>query len=82
MSARLYDSCFPELSDRFGLKAGTRCKMAKRHTTNVNAEIDEELIEAYRRTTSLSFEPDDHKRRAAKILADRAIERLKIVGVS
>ncbi len=48
---------------------------------NLKAEIDEELIEAYRGTVSLPFEPGDHKRVAVKIIDDRGIESLKIVEV-
>ncbi len=48
---------------------------------NLKAEIDEELIEAYRGTISLPFEPGDHKRVAVKIIDDRGIESLKIVEV-
>ena len=48
---------------------------------NLKAEIDEELIEAYRGTVSLPFEPGDHKRVAVKIIDDRGIESLKIVRV-
>ena len=47
----------------------------------LKAEIDEELIEAYRGTVSLPFEPGDHKRVAVKIIDDRGIESLKIVEV-
>ena len=46
---------------------------------NLKAEIDEELIEAYRGTVSLPFEPGDHKRAAVKIIDGRGIESLKIV---
>lgn len=46
---------------------------------NLKAEIDEELIEAYRGTVSLPFEPGDNKRVAVKIVDDRGIESLKIV---
>ncbi|WNC30178.1 hypothetical protein RHH53_01095 [Thermosynechococcus sp. PKX82] len=46
---------------------------------NLKAEIDEELIEAYRGTVSLPFEPGEHKRIAVKIVDDRGIESLKIV---
>ncbi|MFQ5423998.1 MAG: transposase, partial [Phycisphaerae bacterium] len=49
---------------------------------NLKAEIDEELIEAYRGTISLPFEPGDHQRVAVKIIDDRGIESLKIVGVA
>jgi len=48
---------------------------------SLKAEINEELIEAYRGTVSLPFEPGEHKRIAVKIVDDRGIESLKIVGV-
>ena len=41
-----------------------------RSARNLKAEIDEELIEAYRRTVSLPFGPGDHKRVAVKIVDD------------
>ena len=47
---------------------------------NLKAEIDEELIEAYRGTLSLPFEPGKHKRVAVKIVDDRGIESLRILG--
>jgi adenine-specific DNA-methyltransferase len=37
---------------------------------NIQAEIDEELIEAYRRTVSLPFESGQHKRIGVKIVDD------------
>ncbi len=46
---------------------------------NLKAEIDEELIEAYRGTVSLPFEPGGHKRIAVKIVDDRGIESLKLM---
>jgi len=46
---------------------------------NLKAEIDEELIEAYRGTVSLPFEPGAQKRIAVKIVDDRGIESLKIL---
>ena len=49
---------------------------------NLKAEIDEELIEAYRGTVSLPFNPGDHGRAAVKIVDDRGIESLKIVDIS
>jgi len=52
-------------------------KLAK----NLKAEIDEKLIEAYRGTVSLPFEPGKHKRIAVKIVDDRGIESLKILEV-
>ncbi len=48
---------------------------------NLKAEIDEDLIEAYRGTVSLPFELDDNRRIAVKIVDDRGIESLKIVEV-
>jgi hypothetical protein len=48
---------------------------------NLKAEIDEELIEAYRGTVSLPFEAGGHKRVAVKIVDDRGIESLKIIEV-
>lgn len=48
---------------------------------NLKAEIDEELIEAYRGTVSLPFEPGKHKRIAVKIVDDRGIESLKVMEV-
>ena len=49
---------------------------------NLKAEIDEELIEAYRGTVSLPFEAGKHKRAAVKIVDDRGIESLKIVEIA
>ena len=48
---------------------------------NLRAEIDEELIESYRGTTSLPFEAGGHSRIAVKIIDDRGIESLKVVEV-
>jgi len=48
---------------------------------NLKAEIDEELIEAYRGTVSLPFAVGEHKRIAVKIVDDRGIESLKVLGV-
>ena len=48
---------------------------------NLKAEIDQDLIEAYRGAVSLPFEPGDHRRAAVKIVDDRGIESLKIVEV-
>jgi adenine-specific DNA-methyltransferase len=48
---------------------------------NLKAEIDEELIEAYRGTVSLPFEPGEHQRIAVKIVDDRGIESLKVTEV-
>lgn len=48
---------------------------------NLKVEIDEELIEAYRGTVSIPFEPGDHKQVAVKIVDDRGIESLKIIEI-
>jgi len=48
---------------------------------NLKAEIDEDLIEAYRGTVSLPFALGSFKRVAAKIIDDRGIESLKILRV-
>jgi|ERR1700677_72138 adenine-specific DNA-methyltransferase len=50
-------------------------------TKNLKAEIDPELIEAYRGTVSLPFVPGPHKRVAVKVIDDRGIESLKVVEV-
>src|ERR1039457_388379 len=47
---------------------------------NLKAEIDETLIEAYRGTVSLPFEPGPNKQIAVKIIDDRGIESLKVIG--
>src|SRR5208282_2759693 len=41
---------------------------------NLKAEIDPELVEAYRGTVSLPFEAGEHKRVAVKVIDDRGIE--------
>jgi adenine-specific DNA-methyltransferase len=46
---------------------------------NLKAEIDQELIEAFRGTVSLPFRPGKHRRIAVKIVDDRGIESLKIL---
>jgi len=45
------------------------------------AEIDQDLIEAYRGTVSLPFDIGGNKRIAVKIIDDRGIESLKIIEV-
>ena len=44
----------------------------------LRTEIDLNLIEAYRGTTSLPFEAGKYKRAAVKIIDDRGIESSKI----
>ena len=48
---------------------------------NLKAEIDEDLIEAYRGAVSLPFEAGEHRRVAVKIVDDRGIESLKVVSI-
>ena len=48
---------------------------------NLKAEIDEDLIEAYRGTVSLPFEPGENRRIAVKIIDDRGIESLKVISI-
>jgi adenine-specific DNA-methyltransferase len=48
---------------------------------NLKAEIDEDLIETYRGSVSLPFAAGEHKRIAIKIVDDRGIESLKVMGV-
>ncbi len=52
-----------------------------RLSKNLKAEIDEDLIEAYRGTISLPFDLGKNRRIAAKIIDDRGIECLKIINV-
>jgi adenine-specific DNA-methyltransferase len=49
---------------------------------NLRAEIDDDLIEAYRGTVSLPFEAGDHRRIAVKIVDDRGIESLRVLEVA
>ena len=58
--------------------AGAREGWAKL-ARNLKAEIDEDLIEAYRGIVSLPFAPGEHGRAAVKIVDDRGIESLKIL---
>ncbi len=48
---------------------------------DLKAEIDDELIEAYRGSVSLPFALGQHKRIAVKIVDDRGIESLKVLEV-
>lgn len=63
---------FPQASESEGWS-----RLAK----NLKAEIDEELIEAYRGSKSLPFTAGEHKRIAIKIVDDRGIESLKVLGI-
>lgn len=48
---------------------------------SLRAEIDPELIEAYRGTTSLPFEPGKHGRVAVKIIDDRGVESMRVIKI-
>jgi adenine-specific DNA-methyltransferase len=63
---------FPMASDKEGW-----AKLAR----NLKAEIDEDLIEAYRGTVSLPFELGENQRVAVKIIDDRGIESLRVIPV-
>ncbi len=52
-------------------------KLAK----TLQSKIDEELIEKYHGTESIPFEAGPNKRVAVKIIDDRGIESLKIIGL-
>ena len=71
-------SLFPE--QVFFPMAGARDGWA-RLARNLKAEIDTDLIEAYRGTVSLPFEAGEHGRAAVKIVDDRGIESLKVVDL-
>jgi adenine-specific DNA-methyltransferase len=75
-----YDGCSLFPKQVFFPMAGEKEGWAKL-ARNLKAEIDEELIEAYRGTVSLPFEPGKNKRIAIKIVDDRGIESLKIMEV-
>ncbi len=47
----------------------------------LRTEIDPALIERYRGTVSLPFEPGPHRRAAVKIVDDRGIESLKVLDL-
>lgn len=48
---------------------------------NLKAEIDEDLIEAYKGTVSLPFTAGKYSRVAVKIVDDRGIESLKVINL-
>ncbi len=48
---------------------------------NLKAEIDEDMIEAYRGTQSLPFEVGKNGRVAIKIVDDRGVESLRVIGI-
>ena len=56
---------------------GGWAKLAK----DLKAEIDSDMIKAYRGTVSLPFEVGENGRIAVKIVDDRCIESLKVMEV-
>lgn len=50
-------------------------------TRNLKSEVDEDLVEAYRGTVSLPFEPGSNKRIALKVIDNRGVESLKVVDI-
>ncbi len=48
---------------------------------NLRAEVDEDLIEAYRGVESLPFEAGKHRRVAVKIVDDRGVESLRVITI-
>src|SRR5438093_1015260 len=52
-----------------------------RLTKSLRADIDPDLIEMYRGTTSLPFAAGKHRRVAVKIVDDRGIESLKLIAL-
>ena len=60
---------------------GRQRGVGARPARNLKAETDEELIEAYRGTVSLPFEPGDHRRIAVKIVNDRGVESLRSLSI-
>jgi adenine-specific DNA-methyltransferase len=48
---------------------------------SLKSEVDQELVEAYRGTVSLPFEPGPSKRIAVKVIDDRGVESLRVVDV-
>ncbi len=63
---------FPMAGDKEGWR-----KLAR----NLKSEIDEELIEAYRGILSLPFDLGENQRIAVKIVDDRGIESLRVLGI-
>ena len=47
----------------------------------LKAQVDPDLIERYRGTVSLPFEPGEHKCAAVKIVDDRGIESLRLLEI-
>ena len=48
---------------------------------NLKAEVDPDLMEAYRGTVSIPFAPGKHRRVAVKLVDDRGIESLRVMEV-
>ena len=67
-------------SQVFFLMAGVKGGWSKL-ARNLKSEIDEELIEAYRGILSLPFDLGENERIAVKIVDDRGIESLRVLGM-
>jgi adenine-specific DNA-methyltransferase len=48
---------------------------------DIRAELDEEQTGAFHGTVSLPFEAGDNRKVAVKIVDDRGIESLKVIGL-
>ncbi|WP_295393559.1 DNA methyltransferase [uncultured Thiodictyon sp.] len=48
---------------------------------NIRAELDESLLDQFRGTVSLPFEPGENRKIAVKIVDDRGIESLKVMNL-
>ena len=53
----------------------------KRLRKTIRAELDEDLLEQFHGTVSLPFKAGENRRVAVKIVDDRGIESLKIMGL-
>jgi adenine-specific DNA-methyltransferase len=53
----------------------------KQLAETLRAEIDPELIRAYYGKVSLPFEAGAHRRAAVKIVDDRGIESIRVIGL-
>ena len=49
---------------------------------SLRAEIDEDLVEVYHGVESLPFEAGKHRRVAVKIVEDRGVENLRVLGLT
>jgi len=57
------------------------CARKPRFDSPIRAELDEEALDAFHGTLSLPFAAGDNRKVAVKIVDDRGIESLRIVGL-